>query len=196
MVLVPPPLQVRNRNGGKLCLWATGSTEYRRAGTVVGQGEGPGGNLSRVGEPMREINGIYRFRVRYSEADQMGITYYANYLDWFTIGRTELLRNLGLPYAELERNGMLLPVLEARCRYLSPTAYDDPVRLETTMTRCTRTRMSFRYRVVVEENPERLAAEGETEHAFIDRNYRPMDLKKRFPEVWERLAELSQVIGS
>ncbi len=48
----------------------------------------------------------------------MGITYHARYLDWFVIGRTELLRDVGLPYAELERAGLLLPVLEARCRYL------------------------------------------------------------------------------
>ncbi|HLT59308.1 MAG: acyl-CoA thioesterase [Limnochordales bacterium] len=140
---------------------------------------------------MGEISGVYRFRVRYSEADQMGITYYANYLDWFTIGRTELLRELGLPYARLEREGLLLPVLAVRCRYVAPTRYDDPIRLETTLTQCTRTRMAFRYRVVVEGEPEQLAAEGETEHAFIDRQYRPIDIKKRFPEVWQRLSEIS-----
>jgi len=137
---------------------------------------------------MREIRGICRFRVRYGETDQMGVTYYANYLDWFTVGRTELLRELGLPYGQLEREGLLLPVLEARCRYVSPTGYDDPVRLETTLNQLTRTRVAFRYEVFVEGQPDRLAAEGETAHAWVDRQFRPVDLKKRFPGVWERLS--------
>src|SRR5690606_42047713 len=80
----------------------------------------------------------------------MGITYHARYLDWFVIGRTELLRDAGLPYAGLERAGLLLPVLEARCRYLAATRYDDTVCIETTLLHVTRTRMSFAYRVLVE----------------------------------------------
>ncbi|MBO8141332.1 MAG: acyl-CoA thioesterase [Firmicutes bacterium] len=139
---------------------------------------------------MGEVMGVQRFRVRYNEADPMGITYYATYFDWFTLGRTELLRDAGLPYAELERQGLLLPVLEARCRYVSPTRYDDLIRLETALTACTRTRMSFRYRVVREGSPERLAVEGETHHAFIDSKYKPIDVMKRYPQVWERLHKL------
>ncbi|HEY8496667.1 MAG TPA: thioesterase family protein [Limnochordales bacterium] len=139
---------------------------------------------------MREIKGVHRLRVRYNEADSMGVTYYANYLNWFTLGRTELLRDLGLPYAHLERAGLLLPVLEVHCRYLAPTAYDDPIRIETTLAHLSRTRMGFRYLVYLETAPERLAAEGSTEHAFVDRHLRPIDIKKRFPEVWQRLCEL------
>lgn len=91
------------------------------------------------------LTDVIRLRVRYSEGDQMGITYHARYLDWFVIGRTELLRSLGLPYAELERQGLLLPVLEVNCRYLGATRYDDVVQLETTLTEVGRTRMAFRY---------------------------------------------------
>ncbi|OUN00247.1 MAG: hypothetical protein BAA04_12570 [Firmicutes bacterium ZCTH02-B6] len=139
---------------------------------------------------MREIKGVQRLRVRYDEADSMGVTYYANYLNWFTLGRTELLRDLGLSYAQLERAGLLLPVLEVQCRYLAPTAYDDPIRIETTLVHASRTRMGFRYQVYLETGPERLAAEGTTEHAFIDRQFRPIDVKKHFPDVWQRLSEL------
>src|SRR5690625_2393373 len=58
------------------------------------------------------LTDVVRLRVRYSETDQMGITYHGRYMDWFVIGRTELLRTIGLPYARLERSGLLLPVLE------------------------------------------------------------------------------------
>ena len=141
---------------------------------------------------MREVTGVHRLRVRYNEADPMGVTYYANYLNWFTLGRTELLREAGVSYAALEREGLLLPVLEVQCKYVAPTAYDDPIRVETTLANLTRTRMSFRYKVFLETQPERLAAEGMTEHAFIDRQFRPIDIKKRYPHVWQRLSEVTE----
>lgn len=169
---------------------------------------------------MATVSGEYRLQVRYDECDSMGITYHANYLDWFVIGRTELLRDFGLPYAELERSGLLLPVLEARCRYHSSTTYDDRILLKTQLLRVTRTRMEFRYDVFVERSSRTgavggseprassaqqtngkpgdqsadsciLAAEGETSHAFIDDRHRPVDVKKRFPEVWAKLEPLA-----
>lgn len=154
---------------------------------------------------MHTVSGEYRLRVRYDECDSMGITYHARYLDWFVIGRTELLRDLGVPYSELERSGLLLPVLEARCRYHASTAYDDWITLQTQLLRVTRTRMEFGYRVCLErsdsapmsDDPRRrlvLAAEGETAHAFIDAGHRPVDVKKRFPEVWAKLEPLAAAL--
>lgn|SRR5690606_8895004 len=158
------------------------------------------------------------FRVRYDECDSMGITYHARYLDWFVIGRTELLRACGLKYAELERSGLFLPVLEARCRYIASTRYDDWIRLETRLFELTRTRMRFRYQVYrlpeadasapggdgaetaaakpdeLLAHPGLLAAEGETSHAFVDAQHRPVDVKKRFPDVWEKLAPLAEAL--
>ena len=74
------------------------------------------------------MNGEYTLattiRVRYSETDQMKIVYNANYLDWFEIARTELCRKWGRPYTEWEAQGLMLPVVEAYCRYKSPARYD------------------------------------------------------------------------
>ena len=64
---------------------------------------------------------ISEFRVRYSETDQMGVVYHAEYLVWCEVGRTDYIRSLGLPYAELERRGTALAVAEASIRYHSPT---------------------------------------------------------------------------
>lgn len=147
--------------------------------------------------------GEYVLRVRYDECDSMGVTYHARYLDWFVIGRTELLREFGLPYAQLERSGLLLPVLEVRCRYLASTRYDDWIKLETRLLELTRTRMRFGYRVFrLRETTGNgkaepvLAAEGETSHAFIDARHRPVDVKKRFPDVWLRLEPLAAATRS
>jgi acyl-CoA thioester hydrolase len=74
------------------------------------------------------------FRVRYSETDQMGRVYYSNFLVYFEVGRTHLIRQHWKPYSELEKDGYFLPVLEARCRYYQPVGYDDPLRIETTLT--------------------------------------------------------------
>ena len=65
------------------------------------------------------------YRVPYADTDQMGVVYYANYLEYFERSRTEMLRSVGLPYSELEKQGIFLPVSEAYCRYLAPARYDD-----------------------------------------------------------------------
>ncbi len=65
------------------------------------------------------------YRVPYADTDQMGVVYYANYLEYFERSRTEMLRSAGLPYSELERRGIFLPVSEAYCKYHASARYDD-----------------------------------------------------------------------
>ena len=65
------------------------------------------------------------YRVPYADTDQMGVVYYANYLEYFERSRTEMLRSAGLPYSELEKRGVFLPVSEAYCKYHAPARYDD-----------------------------------------------------------------------
>ena len=66
-----------------------------------------------------------RIRVRYAETDRMGVVYYANYLVWFEVGRTDLLRESGWNYREMATEGLSLPVIEARCLYHASAKYDD-----------------------------------------------------------------------
>ena len=70
-------------------------------------------------------------RVRYAETDQMGIVYHSNYLIWFEVGRSELFRELDLPYTKFEEQGLGLAVVEASCRYRKPTHYDDNLTIFT-----------------------------------------------------------------
>lgn len=87
------------------------------------------------------------FRVRYAETDQMGVVYHAHYLVWCEIGRTDFIRALGTPYAELERSGIALAVADARLRCHAPARYDDPVRVETSLTAVRSRTVTFTYRI-------------------------------------------------
>ncbi|MXO78345.1 YbgC/FadM family acyl-CoA thioesterase, partial [Paenibacillus sp. OT2-17] len=73
-------------------------------------------------------------RVRYQESDQMGVVYHANYLNWFEIGRTEMIRQAGFNYRSMEERGVLLPVIEINAKYASPARYDDLITIYTAIT--------------------------------------------------------------
>lgn len=100
---------------------------------------------------------VSEFRVRYAETDQMGIAYHAEYLVWCEVGRTDFIRALGLPYAELERRGTALAVAEAEIRYHAPARYDDLVRVETRLTDVRSRAITFEYLIRNGANGARLA---------------------------------------
>ncbi|MDP8259241.1 MAG: thioesterase family protein [Candidatus Aadella gelida] len=105
-------------------------------------------------------------RVNYKETDQMGFVYYANYLVWFEIARTEMFRANGMCYKGLEEEGLFLPVTEAQCRYRSPVRYDDIVKVKAIMTDIRKSRITFEYEVTKEGKTTSM---GYTKHAFIDK---------------------------
>ncbi|MCC6319101.1 MAG: acyl-CoA thioesterase [Gemmatimonadaceae bacterium] len=88
---------------------------------------------------------VTQVRVRYGETDQMGVVYHAEYLAYCEIGRTELIRTLGLPYAEMERQGVLLAVADASLRFHAPARYDDLLDIETRLTDVRSRGVSFEY---------------------------------------------------
>jgi acyl-CoA thioester hydrolase len=116
--------------------------------------------------------------VRYAETDTMGVVYYANYLVWFEVARTDLLREAGWSYREMEAAGYLLPVLEANCVYRQPARYDDELDVRTTGELVSPVRVKFMYDVVRPAD-EVLLATGYTVHASIDRDGRPCRLPDR-----------------
>ncbi|HLA79950.1 MAG TPA: thioesterase family protein [Vicinamibacteria bacterium] len=120
-------------------------------------------------------------RVRYAETDQMGVAWHGEYLAWFEVARTDLLRNLGLSYRELEEQGLRLPVIEAQVRYLRPARYDDLLEIRTAISHLSGARVSFAYDVLRQEGTVPLA-HGTTSHAAVDREGRP----RRLPEELRR----------
>jgi acyl-CoA thioester hydrolase len=121
-------------------------------------------------------------RVRYAETDRMGIVYYAHYLVWFEIGRTEWLRDTGWTYRAMEEEGLALPVIEAHCEYRAGARYDDELEIRTTARRVTPVRLAFDYEVVRRADQRAIAA-GYTVHAAVDRAGRPVRLPPRVTEL-------------
>jgi acyl-CoA thioester hydrolase len=121
------------------------------------------------------IESSLEFRVRYAETDQMGVVYHANYLVWCEMGRTDLLRQLGATYAELERQGVFLAVSDARMRLRGSVRYDDLVRVGTRLSRLRTRSVSFSY-VVEHADGRGVLAEVETELICLDSGRSPRKL--------------------
>jgi acyl-CoA thioester hydrolase len=124
-------------------------------------------------------------RVRYAETDGMGVVYYGNYLTWFEVGRTDLLRQLGESYRDIERNERIhLPVVEAHCRYHRPARYDDRIDIVTRASRPSRALLRFDYELSRAEDGVLLAS-GSTIHVAVDRDGKPCRLPRRLRELIE-----------
>jgi acyl-CoA thioester hydrolase len=121
---------------------------------------------------------ISRVRVRYAETDRMGVVYYANYFVWFEVGRTDLLRESGWNYRDMEAEGFGLPVIEAHCRYRQSAKYDDEIEVRTVGEMLSPVRVKFSYEVVRAADAATLAT-GTTVHATLGRDGRPCRLPER-----------------
>ena len=125
--------------------------------------------------PFHSCSCLTKVRVFYGDTDQMGVAYYANYLRWFEMARNEYLREIGYPYARLEENGIVLPVVEVGASYRKPARYDDELTLESWISRKTKVRVRFHYRIWKPDSPQAIT-EGFTVHASLDRQGAPRRL--------------------
>ncbi len=118
----------------------------------------------------------------------MGVAYHANYLVWFDVARTEYLRSLGHGYRQVEEMGVLFPVVEASCRYVAPARYDDMLQVAVSLTALGAASLCFQYQVIRVDGG-RLLATGKTRQAFVSKDLRPINCKRRFPELWQILQQ-------
>src|SRR6202046_4680394 len=130
--------------------------------------------------------GETRLRVRYAETDQMGVVYHANYLVWFEIGRVEFIRQTGLDYAAMEREGAMIAVVEASARYKAPARYDDVLIVRTTLAGVRGSIVRFRY-AVVRAADDQVLCEGETVHLVVGRDMKRRDMPERYAEQFQTM---------
>lgn len=123
-------------------------------------------------------------KVRYAETDNMGVVYYANYLVWFEVARTEYLLAEGLDYRDVEKEGLFLAVAAAHCDYKAPGRFGDALVVEAWPSDVKNSSLKFHYRVLRREDGL-LLAEGWTCHVFTDKNMRP----RKMPEKIRALLE-------
>ena len=128
------------------------------------------------------IECVTEIQVRYAETDMMGIVYHANYLPWLEIGRTELLRENGLPYKEIEDRGLMLPVLSVDVQYKRPAKYDDRITVHTTISEKPYLKIKIEYEV---KRGNELLCTASTTHAFMTPEGRPVKPPLFFREAIE-----------
>ncbi|WP_316829589.1 thioesterase family protein [Pedobacter aquatilis] len=107
-----------------------------------------------------------KIRVRYGETDQMGYMYYGNYAQYYEVSRVEMLRSLGMSYSSMEADGIMMPVLELKCKYIKPALYDQEITVKTIIKTLPGIRIYFEYELYNEK--EELINLGETTLVFVD----------------------------
>lgn len=127
----------------------------------------------------------YITRVIYADTDMMGRVYYGRYYEYFEAARSHLLRELGLPYSEIEKDGYYLPVLESHCEYKNPATFEDELIIRTMLKTMPRSTLRVDYEVIKGSD---IAAIGHTVHAFLNRDGRavkpPAAFRKALENHW------------
>jgi acyl-CoA thioester hydrolase len=127
--------------------------------------------------------------VRYQETDQMGVVYHGNYLVWFEIGRTKFIESMGFSYADMEKNNIVSPVIDAQLKFKRPFRYGDKATVETWIEKYNGIRTIYGYQILDESG--NVAVTGTTEHVIVHKdNFRPLALRKAFPEWHEAYVKI------
>lgn len=116
------------------------------------------------------IQSLTRIKVRYYETDQMGIVHHSNFIRYFEIARTDWLTQLNISYKDMEKEGIILPVISINCNYKQSAYYDDELTIETKLTKTPTVKIAFDYEIKNQEN--QLICNGSTVLAFLDKKTR------------------------
>lgn len=138
------------------------------------------------------MNSETKLTVRYQETDQMGIVHHSVYPVWFECGRTDFIHSVGMSYGQMEKDGVMLPLLSMKCRFLHPSYYEDEITVKTSIAGLTPTRITFCYEVF-RKGSDKPVATGETEHVWAGEGMKPVNLKKHKPELYRIMSELYQM---
>jgi acyl-CoA thioester hydrolase len=125
--------------------------------------------------------------VRYAETDQMGVAHHSVYPIWYEAARTEYIKTFGMSYSQMEKRGIMLPLVELTSRYLRPAHYEDELTVTVSVRLLTRVKIEFYYEIRNQE--KELLNTGTTLHAWTDLNLKPMNLQKKFPEIYDLLQQ-------
>ena len=142
-------------------------------------------------------------RVQYKDTDQMGVVHHANYITWFEVGRTEMMRDFDISYRQMEEMGLLLPVLDVQLSYRKPARFDDCIAIFTKLDSFSPVRLEFHYEVrrigeegfktdtaVVGEPTGELLTKGVSKHMWVSSDWKPARLNKVAPEIYQKLEKL------
>lgn len=126
-------------------------------------------------------------QVRYSETDQMGIVYHANYFIWFEVGRTALIEELGFSYADMEADGIVSPVIDIHASFKKPVTYGGKARIQTWIESYDGLRVVYGYNIYNDKGA--LCVTGDSTHICVRKeDFRPVLIKRTHPK-WHEVYE-------
>lgn len=130
-----------------------------------------------------------KVRVRYGEVGRQGFAHHAHYLNWFDIGLEEIIKQCDLSYKDIEELGYFLAPISDTCRYVHPAYYNDVLTVRVSVADLSSVRTKFSYEVIREKDAV-LIATGQTDHVFVDKNFKPYSLKRVLPRLYEMLKSM------
>lgn len=129
-------------------------------------------------------------KVRYAETDKMGIVYHSNYYIYFEVAREDFIKAAGIEYKDMEDMGIMMPLVETRCKYHEGAKYADELIVETSLKEVSPIKVILKYDVI-RKNDNKIIAEGETTQAFVDKNtFKIVNLKKKYTDIWHKIGVL------
>lgn len=133
-----------------------------------------------------------RIVVRYAETDRMGIVHHSNYPIWYEVGRTDFCREMGLPYSQMEAQGIMTPLIEVNSRFIKPAQYEDELDLCTRLLLVDGMRLKFGYEIY-KAGGDKPINTGSTLHLWVDaKTFRPINLKALRPELYGQMRTLME----
>lgn len=132
-----------------------------------------------------------KITVRYAETDQMGIAHHSNYPIWFEAGRSDYIKMFGISYSDMEKSGVMLPLLNLTSHFSLPAFYEDELIIRTKVIMISAARINFTYSVkrIEKDLTETELAYGTTEHGFVDsKTFKPCNIRKRLPKLYEKIS--------
>lgn len=132
----------------------------------------------------------YIHKVNYYETDKMGVTHHSNYIRWMEEARIEFLTQIGYPYDKLEEMGIISPVIGIECDYKASTTFSDEVEIDVKIKEFKGVRLVIEY-IMINSKTKELVLKGVSKHCFVNKDGKPVILKKSFPEFDQKLKELT-----
>ncbi len=130
----------------------------------------------------------YHHKVNYYETDRMGITHHSNYVRIMEEARLELLDKIGCDYLKMEDEGVISPVVSVKCNYKRSTTYSDEIIINVKIQKFTGVRLDFEYEMINAKDNS-VVCTAVSEHCFVNSDFKPINLKKVRPDLYERIIE-------
>ncbi len=134
------------------------------------------------------MTSVTKLTVRYAETDQMGVVYHTNYGIWYEIARTNYIKDIGYSYSDMEKIGILLPVINLNINYISPARYDDNIIIKTTVSKISSAKIEFLYSTYI-DGDEKAINTGSSIHAFVGKDMKLINFRKNFPDIYTAIKD-------